>query len=118
MLPYGEVARLMRNSDAFVLFSLYENMPCVVLEALCCGLPVITSDVGGLKEVINQENGVLVRDYATRTLTEAMINLYISYLQFNRQKISADARSKFSYEMIGKEINDAYEEVLKKSSEK
>ena len=60
MLPYEEVARLMRNSDAFVLFSLYENMPCVVLEALCCGLPVITSDVGGLKEVINQENGVLV----------------------------------------------------------
>ena len=118
MLPYEEVAHLMRNSDAFVLFSRYENMPCVVLEALCCGLPVISSDVGGLKEVINQENGVLVRDYATRALTEAMINLYISYLQFNRQKISADARSKFSYEMIGKEINDAYEEVLKKSSEK
>lgn len=118
MVPYKEVAHLMKNSDAFVLFSRYENMPCVVLEALCCGLPVITSDVGGLKEVINEENGILVKKYANTALTEAMINLYISYLQFNRQKISSDARTKFSYEMIGKEINDAYEEVLKKSSEK
>jgi len=118
LVPYEEVAHLMRNSDAFVLFSRYENMPCVVLEALCSGLPVITSDVGGLKEVINEENGILVKNYATNALTEAMIKLYISYLQFNRQKISSDARSRFSYEMIGKEINDAYEEVLKNSPEK
>jgi len=35
-----------------------------------------------------------------------------------RKKISSHARSKFFYEMIGKEINDTHEEVLKKSSEK
>jgi len=118
MVPYSEIAQLMQKSDAFVLFSRYENMPCVVLEALCCGLPVITSDVGGLKEVINSDNGIIVHEYTTGALTEAMINLYISYLRYNKQQISAWAKSKFSYQVIGKEISSIYEELLENSSKK
>jgi glycosyltransferase involved in cell wall biosynthesis len=118
LVSYPGVAHLMRNSDAFVLFSRYENMPCVVLEALCCGLPVISSDVGGLREVINKENGTLVSNYTVAALTEAMLSLYMSYLQFNRQKISSDARSKFSYELIGEHIEKLYRDVLNNTSEK
>src|SRR5205814_5406654 len=36
-----QVAMEMQQASAFVMFSRHENFPCVMVEALCCGLPVI-----------------------------------------------------------------------------
>jgi glycosyltransferase involved in cell wall biosynthesis len=112
LVSYREVAQLMQQSNAFVLFSGYENMPCAVLEALCCGLPVITSNVGGLAEVINSNNGIIVPAYKKEALLKAMIDLHNSYPDYDKQKISSDATAKFSYEVIGKEIQNIYKEIL------
>jgi glycosyltransferase involved in cell wall biosynthesis len=51
--PLGqtELARLMRDSDLFVLPSLYEGLPLVVLEALGCGCRVIATDLPGCREI-------------------------------------------------------------------
>jgi glycosyltransferase involved in cell wall biosynthesis len=112
LVSYPEVAKLMQQSHAFILFSLYENMPCVILEALCCGLPVITSNVGGIPEVINENNGIVISVYEKEALQKAMIDLYNNYHKYNKEKISSDAIAKFSYETIGKKIQDIYKEVL------
>ena len=111
MIAYENVAKQLQQADAFVLFSKYENMPCVVLEALCCGLPVITSDVGGLSEIINNENGVLVNEKTQEALLKAMNEMYTNYY-FNRKNISNEAISMFSYEVIGKQIKDVYEDLI------
>ena len=87
-------------------------MPCVILEALCCGLPVITSNVGGIPEVINENNGIVISVYEKEALQKAMIDLYNNYHKYNKEKISSDAIAKFSYETIGKKIQDIYKEVL------
>ncbi|MFM7078402.1 MAG: glycosyltransferase, partial [Bacteroidota bacterium] len=43
----------MQSADAMVMFSNYENLPCTIVESICCGVPVISSDVGGIREHVN-----------------------------------------------------------------
>lgn len=60
-LPHKEVIEKMANADLFLLPSVEEGIANVVLEAMAAGTPVITSNCGGMEEVvIDQVNGFLV----------------------------------------------------------
>ena len=115
ILAYTEVAREMQQADTLVHFSKYENLPCVVNEALCCGLPVISSDVGGIVELINEHNGMLVESENIEQLANAMALFLQQPERFNQQQISAAAAAQFNYETIGKEIVEMYQQVLLRS---
>lgn len=56
----AEVARWMNAADALCLPSHHEGIPNVILEALACGLPVLATRVGGIPEVVDERNGILV----------------------------------------------------------
>ncbi|HLK31066.1 MAG TPA: glycosyltransferase [Puia sp.] len=111
-ISYDEVAKQMQTADAFILFSKTENMPCVILESLCCGLPVISTNVGGIPEVVNESNGILIESANEDALKEAIRIMVKDYHQYNRAAISKNAIQKFSYEEIGKQISQLYQQVL------
>ncbi|MEO6229182.1 MAG: glycosyltransferase [Ferruginibacter sp.] len=111
-VPYEAVAKEMQQSNALLLFSRFENLPCVIAEALCCGLPVISSRVGGIPEVINENNGRLIESDNIAALSVAMIKLMHSYETYNRQQISEDAVATFQYAQVGNAIMDVYMNVL------
>jgi Glycosyltransferase len=110
-IPYSYVAAEMQRSSVLIMFSRIENLPCVILEALCCGLPVISSDVGGIKEVIDEENGILVTNENEIQLKEAMKKLINSYQDYNRQLISENAIKQYNYTIVGRQIFDVYKMV-------
>jgi len=112
-ISYEEVGKEMRNADALIMFSYYENMPCVILEALCTGIPVIASDVGGIREVVNPENGILVEAGKEVRLFEAMKEMISNYELYEKDLISQHAKEQFSYQTIGKTIQQVYDDVLK-----
>lgn len=61
MVPYDELEKSYQDADIFVLTSLSEGMPSVILEAMGAGLPVIASNVGGNNEIVKEgENGFLI----------------------------------------------------------
>ena len=54
------MADWMRAADVFCLPSYSEGCPNVVVEALACGRPVVATNVGGIPELVNESNGILV----------------------------------------------------------
>lgn len=110
-IPYDAIAREMQQSSALLMFSKFENLPCVILEALCCGLPVITSNVGGISEVITAANGILVESENVEQLAEAMIKVIVSYTVFNRSLIAVSASDKFNYNIIAEQYCKVYKNI-------
>ena len=105
---YAEIARFMQEANCFVLFSRYENFPCVIIEALCCGLPVISSDAGGSAEAINDVNGIVVPTENEEALLAAMKKMISEYANYNRPSIAEDAALKYSYQTIGRKFEQLY----------
>lgn len=111
-VSYESVAKYMQSANALVLFSRHENLPCVILEAFCCGLPVITTNVGGIAEVINEKNGILIQSEDIDGLKNAMFEIVDNYSVYNRQLISNKAKEKFSLSSVGEEFITLYEFLL------
>jgi glycosyltransferase involved in cell wall biosynthesis len=74
--PDERLPDLYATADLFVLPALYENFPFAILEAQSTGLPVISTQVGGIPEfLINNENGLLVESGDPEQLAQAILIL-------------------------------------------
>ena len=72
-VKHEKINEWFRNSDVFCLSSLREGNPNVVMEALSSGLPVASTPVGGVPELIhNHQNGILSLDYSPQSLANAI----------------------------------------------
>jgi glycosyltransferase involved in cell wall biosynthesis len=107
-VPYDRVASEMQQSDCLILFSNIENSPCVIGEALCCGLPVIATEVGGIPELLDAAFSLLVKPKDTEQLADAMHKMMQKSDKIKREKVAADAKNKFSYPVIGKKLSEIY----------
>lgn len=75
-VPHEKVPYYLRAADVFVLYSGYEGLPHVVLEAMATGVPVILSDKGGNREVVEDGvNGLLVPIGNQEKLKEAILRV-------------------------------------------
>lgn len=71
-----DIKELMALMDVFVLPSLWEGMPNVLMEAMALGRPIVATRVGGAEELIEDGvTGLLVPSADERTLAEALINI-------------------------------------------
>ena len=108
-----EVANWLQNSDFFVLFSNFENSPVVISESLVCGKPVLSTDVGGISELVNSSNGILIQAGNEIELQEKMNYLLDHNLDYDSEKIKQEAKEKFCFRSVGQKILNAYLSALK-----
>ncbi len=88
----ADVDAQLRRADAFVLPSFNENLPLALLQAMAAGLPCIASDVGGVREVLDDGAGILVPPGNSQALIAAM-ELLISRPQL-ASRLGAAARKR------------------------
>lgn len=100
-ITYAEVAKEMQLAHCLVLNSEMENSPCVIGEAHCCGIPVVAPKVGGIPELVNSTNGLLLEGDNIQNLADAMLWMYNNYKAFNLDQIAENACRKFGYPQIG-----------------
>ncbi len=105
----AEVAELMQNCHAFVLFSNYENQPVVLLEAQMSGRPCIATPVGGIPDIVLPgETGLLVPVADEAALTQAITNLRHNYEHFDQEKIRQRAIGRYSETAVRAALNEVY----------
>jgi glycosyltransferase involved in cell wall biosynthesis len=102
-----KVADSMQKSDLFVLFSNYENLPCVILESFACGLPVVSSNVGGIAEFFPSGFGTLVEPNDEQELYQAIL-AQMNKPQVDKQKMHLYAENHFSKSVISKKFTEVY----------
>jgi glycosyltransferase involved in cell wall biosynthesis len=110
-----ELVELYHRADMFVLPSHHEGMPTVLLEALACGLPVVSTGVGGALEVIiDRENGLLVPPADPEALAGALLTM--SRDESLRRHCSANARrtveERFSWDAVARRYLQVYQSAL------
>ena len=110
---YGQdlVAEYQR-ANAFVMFSNFENQPCVMLEAMSCGLPIISSAVGGISEVINEKVGILVAAKDEEELQQAMLKMYHDPKEYDSDLIRKVAKENFSYPTVCSRFLEFYNRAI------
>ncbi len=108
--PKTRIASLMRHSSALVLPSRSENLPCVVIEAMASGLPVLATRVGGLPEMVSEETGILVPPADVEALREGLSRILAT--SFDAQRI-ANRAQRFSLHAVGDRLHAIYKEVTR-----
>jgi glycosyltransferase involved in cell wall biosynthesis len=112
------VAPLLQKSDIFVLPSSVEGLPNALLEAMSCGLAVITTRVGGNTEIIeNGINGLLIDPDDSQQLSITLIKIMKE--RETIEKLGRNARktieTKFSIDNITTEYEKFYKELITNS---
>jgi len=99
------------ESDVYVQTSHREAMPMSVLEAMASGLPVVSTNVGGLSDVV-QDNGILVPDNDEEALYQAIYRIYKQNAQNAEEMSKASKRivQSYSSENMAREYEKIYSE--------
>ena len=112
-IPYLNQRRLCEyyaGAKALILMSEREGMPNVVLESFACGCPVIAANVGGIAEVVNEKNGILLEKRDSSALVLAIEKLLSSVYDVNTITKTV---AHMDWEKGAKEQYDVYNQAIK-----
>ncbi len=111
-IPLEDIAQIMQQQDIFVLFSNYENLPCVISEAHASGMVVVATDVGGVSEMIDPKNGFLINAREETALFEKLDYLLDHLTEYQPKEIRAAATERYGYTSVANQFYTIYKKVL------
>ena len=110
----NQTISLIRGSDILIQPSLYEGISSTILESMACKTAIIASDVGGNRELIeNNQNGIIIESHNIDSFVEQIINLFDN--EQLRQLLVDNALKtieKYNWNEIGNLYLDVYQSIL------
>lgn len=114
-IPHHLIVKHLQEANLFVLFSNFENLPCVILESFACGTPVISTNVGGISEYFPDNFGKLIPAKDEQKLEEEIINIYQKkYNLSSKKEMRTYIKFHFSKEIICNKFTNLYYKTLSK----
>lgn len=113
LLQGEELVNTMSSGDFLVLSSNYETQGVVLLEAFACGIPVVSTNVGGIPEIANESNSILVPPHDPEKLADAMHKMINKHREYNANTLRNNIIDKFSTQSVGKLLDDIYTNTIR-----
>lgn len=109
-----ETARVLAGCDVFLLPSLFEGTPLTLMEAMASGLPIVTTETCGMRDVIkDDENGLLVPIRSPAAIVAAVTRLLgdAGMRQRLGSAAQAEASSRYTWETVAQTLAQTYERL-------
>jgi glycosyltransferase involved in cell wall biosynthesis len=103
-----EVAALMQRHDFLVVSSATETFGLVVIEALGCGRPVLTTRCGGPEETVGDVSRGEMVENSELALAEGFVRIAGRLEEFSTVALSEYARARFSFDTIAGQVREIY----------
>lgn len=113
-LSREQVREKMAASNVFVLSSRYETFGVVLIEALALGLPVIATRCGGPESIVMTDDGILVPVDDVESLGKAMRTIYENSTHYDKYRIRASCRERFSEKSVTEKLIKIYSDILER----
>ncbi len=107
---------LYKTNHAFILPTLFEGMPTVVLEAMSHSLPIIVSDVGATAELVDNKNGFLIDRNNRKDLKDAIVN-FVNLNPEEKLEMSKNSFQKVKNNFIWKIVAQKHYTIFQKLSD-
>jgi glycosyltransferase involved in cell wall biosynthesis len=107
-----KVLEEMQENHILITNSNHETFSMVTAEALLAGLPVICTKCGGPEEFVNEENGILIDVNSPYQLTNAIVKMSQTHLNYDSGKLSKTVLERFGMKTVAEKLNTLYEEIL------
>lgn len=109
------LAGYLQKAHALLLFSHFEGMPVVALEALACGVPVLATKVGHLPFLIEPDMGILTEKGDTQGQLRTLEAFLKGKVQIDASKLSDQIERNASYKAVGQKLYIHYLRDIRKT---
>lgn len=93
----NEIMRVMNESKLTLLSSYSEGLPVVLMQAISVGTPIVANDVGGVREIVTGETGILNLEIKSEAFSQS-ITKFLNLNEIEKQKISENCLKLFEEE--------------------
>lgn len=113
------MASYLSASDVFVYPTRADNLPNVLIEAIACGTPCVTFNIGGCQEIIrNGFNGTVVEPFQLSEMADAIVRLVSREDNAMRENARHHAEEHFSLSSMGEQYHSLFRSILNRKKER
>jgi glycosyltransferase involved in cell wall biosynthesis len=108
----AELVPYIQRSAALVLPSRIESFGVVLVEALACGTPVVSTRCGGPEDIVNEHVGVLVPPENPEALARGIEHVLDHQADYDPAELRAHALENFGLESVGRRLQKVYQDAV------
>jgi len=110
--PQEEISKLLMQSHLLIHPSNSETFGIILIEAMATGIPVISYDNGGARDIITPKTGMLLKKKSDSALSEGIEKIYYDYQAYRSNVIRQVVIDRFSSSAIALQLNEIYRSLV------